>query len=190
MARLGLRCARRANDRPVFTTVKKADHCYFYGDNAPQNPQIRNLECTDTGYNDIRQQTGARRMRWPQLLDHNYGKIDHVIGQKMLGDTFDVYLGYIQPSSRTICVHYDVDPQPYVSDPNGVWNIPFYPAGSVEGKVTDAKTAKDMGMWGIFGRADGAPFDAEEFLRLHSQWNWQHGYLKSRPSQPWTRFGC
>ena len=28
-------------------------------------------------------------------------------------------------------------------------------------------------MWAIFGRADGAPFDAEEFLRLHPQWNWQ-----------------
>ena len=27
----------------------------------------------------------------------------------------------------------------------------------------------------IFGRADGAPFDAEEFLRLHPQWNWQEG---------------
>ena len=43
-------------------------------------------------------------------------------------------------------------------------------------------------MWGIFGRADGVPFDAEEFLRLHPQWNWQEGYLESRPSQPWTEF--
>ena len=28
----------------------------------------------------------------------------------MLGDTFDPYLGYTNPSSRTICSHYDADP--------------------------------------------------------------------------------
>jgi hypothetical protein len=43
-------------------------------------------------------------------------------------------------------------------------------------------------MFGRFGRADGAPFDAEGFLRQHPQWNWQEGYLIDRPSQPWTFF--
>ena len=106
----------------------------------------------------------------------------------MLADTFDPYLGYINPSSRTICSHYDKDPMYYVSDPNAIWNVPFYPAGSVEGKVTTAEEARSMSMWARFGRADGAPFDAEEFLRLHPQWNWQQGYLTSRPHQPWTFF--
>ena len=50
--------------------------------------------------------------------------------KKMLGDTYDVYLGYNNPSSRCICAHYDVDPQLYADDPDAVWNIPFYPAGS------------------------------------------------------------
>jgi hypothetical protein len=94
----------------------------------------------------------------------------------------------INPSSRTICSHYDTDPQFYASDPNAVWNVPYYPAGSVDGKVTTAELAREMGLWGRFGRADGAPFDAEEFLRIHSQWNWQKGYLKSRPAQPWALF--
>jgi hypothetical protein len=69
-----------------------------------------------------------------------------------------------------------------------VWNIPFYPAGSVDGKVTTAAAARSMSMWGRFGRADGAPFDAGEFLRIHPQWNWQEGYLQSRPHQPWLLF--
>ena len=43
-----------------------------------------------------------------------------------------------------------------------------------------------MNLWARYGRADGAPFDADEFLRQHPQWNWQKGYLKSRPQQPWT----
>jgi hypothetical protein len=106
----------------------------------------------------------------------------------MLGDTYDPYLGYINPSSRTISSHYDEDPMEYFSDPAYWWNVPFYPAGSVDGKVTTAAAAETMSLWGRFGRADGAPFDAEEFLRLHPQYGWQEGYLRSRPAQPWTFF--
>jgi len=58
----------------------------------------------------------------------------------------------------------------------------------VDGKVTTADAARTLSIWGRFGRADGAPFDADEFLRLHPQWNWQAGYLTSRPHQPWTFF--
>src|SRR5207253_8700475 len=115
-------------------------------------------------------------------------RIDAAVGQTMLGDEYDVYLGYINPSSRTISAHYDVDPMYFVSDPNAVWNVPFFPAGSVDGKVTTADAARSMSLWARFGRADGAPFDAEEFLRLHAQWDWQRGYLQSRPSRPWVLF--
>lgn len=172
----------------IYQNLQKKTDGWYFGDNAPDDPRIRNVESSDTGYNDVRQQTGARRVRWPQLLTQFDGRIDETIGQTMLGDTFDPYLGYINPSSRTICSHYDKDPMYYVSDPNAVWNVPFYPAGSVEGKVTTAAAAESMTMWAIFGRADGAPFDAEEFLRIHPQWNWQEGFLYSRPSQPWTLF--
>jgi hypothetical protein len=167
--------------------AKKKDGWYF-GDNAPEDPRIRNLECTDTGYSDIRQQTGARRTRWPQLLSQYDGAINMENGQTMLGDTFDVYLMRINPSSRTICAHYDTDPMEYASDPNAVWNVPYFPGGSIDGKVTTSAMARNMSLSGIFGRADGAPFDAEAFLRIHPQWNWQQGYLKSRPSKPWTVF--
>jgi uncharacterized protein CbrC (UPF0167 family) len=172
----------------IYQDLKKKTDGWFFGDNAPNDPRIRNVESSDTGYNDVRQQTGARRVRWPQLLGQYDGRIDAEIGQIMLADTFDPYLGYINPSSRTICSHYDADPMYYVSDPNAVWNVPFYPAGSVDGKVTTAAAAEEMTMWGIFGRADGAPFDAEEFLRVHPQWNWGEDLLYSRPSQPWTLF--
>merc|ERR1711974_152463 len=173
----------------IYQNYTKKSNGYFFGENAPNDARIRNLECTDVGFNDVRQQTGARRTRWPQLLTKNYGKIDPTVGQTMLGDTFDVYLGKENPSSRCICSHYDVDPQYYASDPNAVWNVPFYPAGSVDGKVTSASLARDMKMWGIFGRADGVAFDAESFCTEHPQWNWQAPYLKSRPSQPWTLLG-
>jgi hypothetical protein len=172
----------------IYQNFQRKSDGWYFGDNAPDDPRIRNLESSDVGYNDIRQQTGARRTRWPQLLTQYEGTIDAQTGQRILGDTYDVYLGRIEPSSRTISAHYDTDPQPFVSDPNAVWNEPFYPAGSVDGKVTTAEAAESMSMWGIFGRADGLAFDAEEFLRIHPQWAWEEGYLKSRPSQPWTHF--
>ena len=167
--------------------VRKSDGWYF-GDNAPEDPRIRNLECSDVGYNDIRQQTGARRTRWPQLLGLHAGAIDVTSGQAILADTYDVYLKCENPSSRTICSHYDADPMFYVSDPNAVWNIPYFPGGSVDGKVTSSSLARLMALSARFGRADGKAFDADVFLNEQPQWDWQRDYLRSRPSQPWTLF--
>jgi hypothetical protein len=45
-----------------------------------------------------------------------------------------------------------------------------------------------MGMSARFGRADGVAFDAEDFLGQNPQWNWQQGFLRSRPTQPWVLF--
>ena len=58
----------------IYQNLHKKTDGYFWGDNAPTDPRIRELESTDTGYNDVRQQTGARRVRWPQLLDQHDGK--------------------------------------------------------------------------------------------------------------------
>lgn len=161
---------------------------WFYGCNAAHNPRIRNLECVDNGYNDPRQQTGGRRTRLERLMPEVAGHIDDDMAKKILADKFDPYLGYECASSRDICAHYDVDPQYYADDPHGVWNVPFFPGGSCDGKCADAEDIANMRMWGIFGRADGEPFDADAFMAQHPQWNWQQGYLKSRPSQPWTLF--
>lgn len=161
---------------------------FYYGCNACHNPRIRNLECVDNGYNDTRQQTGARRARFEQLLPEVSGTIDDSVAKKILADKYDPYLGYQCASSRNICAHYDVDPQYYADDPHGVWNVPFFPGGSCDGKCADATDIQNLNMWGIFGRADGEPFDAKDFMKQHPEWNWQKGYLYDRPSQPWTLF--
>lgn len=158
---------------------------YFFGCNAVFDPRIRNLECVDNGFNDPRQQTGARRQRWMELLAKYEGSITREIGQRMLEDTYDVYLGYNNPSSRCICSHYDVDPQYFADDPKAVWNVPFYPAGSCDGKCADTEDIKNMRFWHRIGRADGVEFDAEQFFEEHPLWAWQKGYTKSRPSEPW-----
>ena len=171
-----------------FTSLEKKTNGAFFGCNAVFDPRIRNLECKDNGFNDPRQQTGARRQRWMELIDKYYGKIDVDVIKKMLADTYDVYLGYDNPSSRNICAHYDVDPQPYADDPNAVWNIPFYPAGSCDGKVAGPEEWAGLKMWGRYGRADGVEFDAQAFMEQHPLWKWMDGYLYDRPTQPWTLF--
>lgn len=171
-----------------FQALERTKDGTFFGCNAVFDPRIRNLECKDNGFNDPRQQTGARRQRWMELIDQYYGKIDVEVAKKMLADTYDVYLGYNNPSSRCICAHYDVDPQYYADDPAAVWNIPFYPAGSCDGKAGCAADFENMHMWGRYGRADGVEFDVDAFMREHPLWKWQEGYLKSRPTQPWTYF--
>ncbi|OBB99277.1 peptidase C45 [Mycobacterium sp. 852002-40037_SCH5390672] len=159
--------------------ARKSDG-YFWGDNAPADPRIRNLECSATGFSDIRSPSGAREVRWQQLLGEHDGHIDTEAARRMLADTFDPYLGDVHPSARTICAHSDADPCQF----NAV--IPFTPHGSVDGKVVTSADIESMSLWARFGRADGTEFIAENFLRMHPQWNWQRGYLEDRPARPWT----
>lgn len=172
-----------------YQRLKMKDSGYFTGNNMPSDPRIQHVSGRDSGFSDIRQQTGARRLRWIQLMSKYNGKIDLAAGQKMLADTYDVYLNRSRhPSSRTICAEYDKDPQPYVDDPAAVWNVPYYPAGSVDAKVTTADMAEKMMFSGRWGRANGDAFDVNAFLKAHAQWAWQRPYLWSRPSEPWHTF--
>ncbi|HTQ21447.1 C45 family autoproteolytic acyltransferase/hydolase [Mycobacterium sp.] len=164
----------------LYQSLSRTTDGYFWGDNAVTDPRIRNLECFGTGFSDVRTPNGAREVRWRQLLGQYNGRIDVEVGKRMMGDTFDTYLGYIHPSARTICAHSDVDPCHF----SGL--TPFTPFGSVDGKVATSADIKALNLWARCGRADGTEFDAEQFLRQHPQWDWQRGYLKGRPQQPWT----
>jgi hypothetical protein len=166
-----------------YYNVERKKDGYFVGFNAPEDPRIRNIECSDTGYTDIRTAMGARRVRLTELMEENHGRIDVEIGKKIMADHYDVYLQKENPSSRTVEGHYELDPFEY-------WQArePFRPAGAVDGKVTDSDLAKSLCFWARWGNSSGMPFDAEKFLGEHPQWNYLEGYLKDRPGQPWTLF--
>lgn len=168
-----------------YTELKKKTNGYFAGYNAPENAQIRNLECSYTGYTDVRT-CAARKVRWEQLMGEHYGRINPETARKMLGDHYDVYLEKENhPSTRTICGHSDADAHKY----DGITgSAPYGPGGCVDGKVTSSSLAKDFALWGRFGRSCGEPFYAKEFLEKHPQWNYQKEYLEDRPSQSWTLF--
>jgi hypothetical protein len=166
-----------------YSAVERTTDGYFAGYNAPTDPQLRNLECGDTGYDDIRQPAGARRVRLTQLLEQYRGKIDIPVARDILSDHYDVYLKTENPCSRTIEARYDLDAFQY-------WQArkPYQPSGTTDGKVLDSNMARSFSFQARWGSSSGMPFYADEYFAEHPQWDYLEGYIQDRPTQPWTLF--
>jgi len=169
-----------------YMNVEKKKDGYFIGFNATEDPRIRNLECGNTGYNDIRRHQGARRVRLTQLMAKHKGKIDLNIGQEILADHYDVYLNKINPCSRTCCSHYELDDRAFMSQADRP--LPYQPRGALDGIVCDTTLAKKMSLVARWGSSCGIPFDKTKFCTQNIQWNPQEPYLHDRSQQPWTEF--
>lgn len=171
----------------LYHKIERTKNGYFIGYNAASDPKIRNLECVNSGFYDIRRHQGARRVRLSELMEENKGKINIDIAKKIIADHYDVYLlKDNNPCSRTVCSHYELDPREYMSQSDRP--KPFDPRGAIDGCVTDTKLIKDMSFWGRFGSSCGTPFNKDEFCKKHIQYSNFHEYLHDRPSQPWTKF--
>ena len=86
-------------------------------------------------------------------MEQYYGKINCVDAKIILADHYDVYLKKINPSSRTVDGHYELDPMEYVSDPGGV--LPFQPSGTIDGLVTNSTMAENLSFWARWGNSAG-----------------------------------
>jgi hypothetical protein len=170
-----------------YHNVERTKNGYFIGFNAPYSPEIRNLECANTGFYDVRRHQGARYVRLNDLMDEYKGKINIEIAKKIIADHYDVYLQKENKCSRTVCSHYDLDPREYMSAPGRP--VPFAPHGAVDGFVCDSKMARNMTICGRFGNSCGTPFITKEFIKKHRQYEMFEPYLKDRPSQEWTNLG-
>jgi len=168
-----------------YHSIKRTTDGYYIGFNSAIDPRIRNLECGgDPTYYDVRTPMGARRVRLNQLISEHRGEIDTDLAKEILSDHYDVYLNKADnPGSRTIEGCYWLDDFAY-------WQArrPYSPQGAVDGKVMDSEMAKDLSFVARWGSSSGVAFDAGEFLEKHPQWNNLEGYLKDRPTEPWTRF--
>ena len=169
-----------------YVNVETKTNGYFIGFNAPYDTRIRNLECTNTGFYDVRRHQGARKVRLEQLIKQHKGKMDNKIAQSMLGDHYDVYLEKENPCSRTCCSHYNLDPREFMSQADRP--LPFAPRGCVDGIVTDSTLAKNIGLIGKWGSSCDIAFDSEKFIEQHTQWADYGPYLPDRPNVPWTEF--
>ena len=169
-----------------YINVEKKRNGYFIGFNATDDPQIRNLECNNSGYNDVRRHQGARKVRLTQLMNKHKGIIDISIGQEILADHYDVYLNKTNPCSRTCCSHYELDERAFMSQADRP--LPYQPRGALDGIVCDTNMAKQMSFIARWGSSCGIPFEKTKYFKEHIQWNDQEPYLHDRLSQPWTEF--
>ena len=168
-----------------FYHIDRTTDGYYAGFNAPLDPRIRNLECENSGFADIRRHQGARQVRLPGLLEEYKGRIDNLAAQEILADHFDVYLDRENPCSRTVCAHYELDDRAYMSQPGRP--VPFQPRGAVDAVTADSADAKELSLWARWGSPCGMPFYADEFLEKNPQFEYLREFLKDRPSLPWTR---
>jgi len=169
-----------------YHNVEKTSNGFFIGFNAPYDPRIRNLECVNSGFYDLRRHQGARRVRLEDLMDENKGKLDIDLAMKLIADHYDVYLNKENRSSRTVCSHYELDPREYMSDPSRP--KPYQPRGAVDGTAIDSNMAANMSFMGRWGSSCGSPFVASEFCNRNRIWKDYEPYLNDRPTQPWTKF--
>jgi hypothetical protein len=177
-----------------FTPYTITDNGYFTGFNAPLDPQVRNLECSNTGYMDIRRHQGARQVRLMRLVEkyrHRQDKITIEAAQKILADHVDEYLfqkdkkKIENPCSRTVDAHYELDPRDYMSQIGRPQ--PFLPQGAVDGKAMDSPMAKTLDFWVKWGSSSNIDFDAEQFFTDHPQFLDLKPYIDSRTAEDWVK---
>jgi hypothetical protein len=169
-----------------YHNIERTKNGYFIGFNSVYSPEIRNLECINSGFYDIRRHQGARYVRLNDLMDEHKGKININIAKTIIADHYDVYLKKDNMCSRTVCSHYDLDPREFMSAPGRP--VSFAPHGAVDGFVCDSNMARNMTICGRFGNSCGTPFVTKEFIKKNRQYEMFGPYLKDRPSQPWTDF--
>lgn len=164
-----------------FIGYEKKKDGYFVGSNVAEDLKILRFE-TRRDETDIKQSSVARRVRWKQLMKENSGKINLPLAETFEADHYDTWLEKTIPDQRSLCAHWELDPQYYNS------YIPFSPEGTLDAKAVDAQMAKQMSFAARWGSACGTPFDAASFLEKHPQFEWMNGLLKDRPTRPWTVF--
>ena len=160
--------------------LKKKSNGYFTGSNLGCDSEVKKE--TTFNYADKSASPCARDLRWKQVLNENNGQIDIELAKKLLADHFDTFRTIEKPSARTLCGHIELDEGGW---PDYEWG-PYYPAGTVDAKVTSSSLAKRGASWIKWGKPCGTDFLVRQYLEQNPQYQWQSKYLKDLISHPWT----
>ena len=157
------------------------DGC-FVGANFPVDPRLIAAETQfDAAKNDS--SPNARKARWAQLMKEHKGKIDVIMAIQFENDDFDVIDQKHEANDRTLCGRVEITAR---GVPEWDW-APYYPGGTVQAKVIDAKMAESMEFLAQVGH-HGSDFLVVPFLKAHPEYDWMRGLLRDMKYQPWTRF--
>jgi hypothetical protein len=166
-------------------SVERTKDGYFVGSNFPVGERlIRNETTFDPTKKDS--SPNARRTRWEQLMAQYKGKIDVELARQFEGDKFDVIEQRDGPTERSLCGLIDISPR---GVPEWNWE-PYFPAGTVQSKATDATLAQSMQFWAAMGHQCAPDFKADAYLKLHPEFGWARGLLRDMPTGPWALFAA
>lgn len=167
------------------SSLRRTRDGYFVGANFPVDPKLIAEETTfDPGKKDYSPNT--RRVRWEQLMAEHKGRIDVEAAKAFEMDTFDVIEGKSLASERTLCGRAEASPR---GVPEWEWS-PFYPGGTVQAKVIDARMAHRLEFWGAIGHHGSPDFVAGDFLKARPEHAWMKDLLRDLPGRPWARFAA
>jgi hypothetical protein len=166
-------------NHPVWRTTNG----FFIGSNFASDPK---LIAEETTFNprDEKQSVLIRKKRWESLMEKNKGMIDEELAKGFEADHIDASTGAVASNSNVLCGHVNEDPK---GAPEFAWD-PFFPGGSVQGKITTAALAKDLKFWARMGHPCGVDFMAEDYFAKHPEFRWQEKFLKDMRSHRWTLF--
>jgi len=163
-----------------FETTKDG---FFVGSNLAYDDEVKKETIFD--YRDPRTSPTARHSRWEQLMTDHKGEIDIEMAKAFMRDHVDASEGGKEKPSRcTLCGHLEDDPRGWPE-----WELgPYYPGGTLDGKITSGSLAAGMATWVKWGRPCGTDFIAEDFLKKHPEYGWQMPRLRDLKSYPWTLY--
>jgi hypothetical protein len=156
---------------------------YFVGANFPCGEKVIAEETTykpDSPALSV----NVRKARWEKLMEENKGKIGAAAAMLFEADHLDAATGAEALNGNALCGHIDEDPKGL---PEFIWT-PYYPAGSVQGKVTTAALASGLKLWARRGHPCGRDFIAADFFSRHQEYAWQAPFLEDMKAFPWTFF--
>ncbi|HMH21869.1 MAG TPA: C45 family peptidase [Puia sp.] len=167
------------------TPVWRTTDGIYTGSNFPSDPKLMREETTFDPMDSVNS-PNSRKRRWEQLTEKYKGKIDASTGQTIEGDSYNELTKAREASGCVLAGRIDMDPR---GCPEWGWP-PYYPGGTVQGKITTAALAGDLKFWAHMGNPNGDDFIAAPFFRQHPEFNWQARWLHDMKSNPWTLFGA
>jgi hypothetical protein len=155
----------------------------YTGSNFPSDEKVMKDETTFNPA-DSTNSPNSRKARWEHLTNQYKGKIDANTARTIEGDSYNEWTKAKEASRCVLAGRVDTDPR---GCPEWGWP-PFYPGGTVQGKVTTAAMAKNLQFWAHMGNPNGDDFLAAPFFIAHPEFRWQSKYLHDMKSHAWTLF--
>ncbi len=166
------------------TPLWRSKDGYFVSSNFARDPELIRNETDGFKLNDLSFSPNARRATWEKRMAENKGRIDIEMAEKFLADHDDSYTGKVDADDRSLCGHID---RAKLGVPQWDWG-PYFPGGSVTGKVADSDMAGKMSLVAHAGHPCGEDFLAAPFLAAHPEYGYLKPILKDMISGPWTEF--